>query len=323
MRICLAIVATLAVIAVPGSVAWSQSYPAKPVRIVVPFPPGGASDIISRLIGRRLGEDLGQQFVVDNRQGAAGIIGCDMVARAAPDGYTLLMGTTGTQTTNPAVFAKLPYDSIRDFAPISLVAISPFVLVVHPSLPVKNVKELIALAKSRPGELTYASSGIGGIAHLGTALFDSMAGTRMVHIPYKGSPLQTQATIAGETSMVFDSITVTEPFIKAKRIRALGIASAKRSSLLPDLPTISESGLKGFELGSWYAMFAPGATPPEITRSLHRGVVKAIAASGMREQFAGLGAEPIGSTPEDLAVVVQRDLKKWAKVARDANVKPE
>ena len=187
----------------------------------------------------------------------------------------------------------------------------------------KNVKELIALAKSRPGELTYASSGIGGIAHLGTALFDSMAGTRMVHIPYKGSPLQTQATVAGETTMVFDSITVTESFIKAKRVRALGIASVKRSSLLPELPTISESGLKGYELASWYAMFAPGATPPEITRSVQRGVVKAIAAPGMREQFAALGAEPIGSTPEELAAVVQRDLKKWAKVARDANVKPE
>lgn len=310
-------------IALPCSDTWSQSYPAKPVRIVVPFPPGGASDIISRLIGRRLGEDLGQQFVVDNRPGAAGIIGCDTVARAAPDGYTLLMGTTGTQTTNPAVFSKLPYDSIKDFAPISLVAVSPFVLIVHPSLPVKNAKELIALAKSRPGELTYASSGIGGIAHLGTALFDSMAGTRMVHIPYKGSPLQTLATVTGETTMVFDSITVTESFIKAKRVRALGIASAKRSSLLPELPTISESGLKGFELASWYAMFAPAATPPEITRNLHRGVVKAIAAPGMREQFAALGAEPIGGTPEDLAAVVQRDLKKWAKVARDANVKPE
>jgi len=323
VRITLATMATLAVIALPGSDTWSQTYPAKPVRIVVPFPPGGASDIISRLIGRRLGEDLGQQFVVDNRPGAAGIIGCDMVARSAPDGYTLLMGTTGTQTTNPAVFSKLPYDSIKDFAPISLVAVSPFVLIVHPSLPVKNAKELIALAKSRPGELTYASSGIGGIAHLGTALFDSMAGTRMVHVPYKGSPLQTLATVTGETTMVFDSITVTESFIKAKRVRALGIASAKRSSLLPDLPTISESGLKGFELASWYAMFAPAATSPEITRNLQRGVVKAIAAPGMREQFAGLGAEPIGGTPEDLAAVVQRDLKKWAKVARDANVKPE
>ena len=323
MRIYLATIATLAVVALPCSDTWSQSYPAKPVRIVVAFPPGGASDIIARLIGRKLGEDFGQQFVVDNRPGAAGIIGCDMVARSAPDGYTLLMGTTGTQTTNPAVFSKLPYDSIKDFAPISLVAVSPFVLIVHPSLPVKNAKELIALAKSRPGELTYASSGIGGIAHLGTALFDSMAGTRMVHVPYKGSPLQTLATVTGETTMVFDSITVTESFIKAKRVRALGIASAKRSSLLPDLPTISESGLKGFELASWYAMFAPAATSPEITRNLQRGVVKAIAAPGMREQFAGLGAEPIGGTPEDLAAVVQRDLKKWAKVARDANVKPE
>jgi len=311
------------VIALPCSDTWSQSYPAKPVRIVVAFPAGGASDIIARLIGRKLGEDLGQSFVVDNRPGAAGIIGCELVARAAPDGHTLLLGTTGTHTTNAAVFAKISYDSVKDFAPISLLAESPFVLVIHPSLPVKNVKELIALAKAKPGALTYASSGIGGIAHFGAALFDLMAGTKMVHVPYKGSPLQTLATVTGETTLVFDSITVTESFIKAKRIRALGIASTRRSPLLPELPTISESGLKGFELVSWYAMFAPAATPPEITRNLHRGVAKAITAPGMREQFAALGAEPIGSTPEELAAVVQRDLKKWAKVARDANVKAE
>ena len=319
----LAIIATSAVVALPCSDTWSQSYPAKPVRVVVAFPPGGASDIITRLVGRKLGEDLGQSFLVDNRPGAAGIIGCEAVARAAPDGYTLLMGTTGTQTTNPAVFAKLPYNSIRDFAPISLVAESPFILVVHPSLPVKSIRDLIALAKARPGELTYSSSGIGGIAHLGMALFESMAEIKMTHIPYKGSPAQTLAVIAGETAMVFDSITVTGPYIKANRIRPLGIASAKRSSLLPDLPTISESGVKGYELVSWYAMFAPAATPPQIVRSLHRGVVKALAAPDIREQFAKLGTEPIGTTPEELAAVVQRDLKKWAKVARDANVKPE
>jgi tripartite-type tricarboxylate transporter receptor subunit TctC len=301
----------------------SQSYPTKPVRLVSPFPAGGGTDIIARLIGRRLGESLGQSFVVDNRTGAAGIIGCENVARSAPDGYTLLMGTTGTHTTNPAVFKKLPYDPIRDFAPISLVAQSPFVLVVHPSLPVGNVKELIALARSKPDTLTYASSGIGGIAHFGFVLFNSMAGTKMVHIPYKGSPLQTQATVAGEVAMVFDSITVTQPFLKAKRIRALGVGSAKRSSLLPDVPTISEAGLNGFELISWYAMFAPSATPAEIIRNLHQEIVKAIAARGMREEFATLGAEPIGGTPEELAATVQRDLKKWAKVARDSGIKAE
>ena len=317
------VVAMLAVSGFWCGSAWSQSYPAKPVRIIVPFPAGGGADIFARLIGRKLGENLGQSFVVDNRAGASGIIGCEAVARSAPDGYTLLMGTTGTHTTNPAVFSKLPYDPIRDFAPVSLVAESPFVLLVHPSLPVKNVKELIQLAKSRPGEINYASSGIGSSSHLGFELFNSMAGIKVLHVPYKGLGPASADTIAGNITMTWDSITASAPFIKAKRLRALGIGSAKRSSLLPDVPTISESGLTGFELGSWYAIFAPAATPPEIIRNLQREVVKAIATADMREQFSNLGAEPVGGTPEELAAVVQRDLVKWAKVAREANVKAE
>jgi len=323
MRSDYAVIAVLAVLGFSCGHVGAQNYPAKPVRVVVPFPAGGGADIFARLIGRKLGENLGQSFVVDNRAGASGIIGCEAVARSAPDGYTLLMATTGTHTTNPAVFSKLPYDSIRDFAPISLVAESPFVLLVHPSLPVKNVKELIQLAKSRPGELNYASSGLGSSSHLGFELFNSMAGIKVVHVPYKGLGPASADTIAGNITMTWDSITASAPFIKAKRLRALGIGSAKRSSLLPDVPTISESGLTGFELGSWYAIFAPAATPPEIIRALHREVVKAIAAPGMREQFAALGAEPVGGTPEELAAVVQRDLVKWAKVAREAKVKAE
>ena len=317
------VIAMLALLGFSCGHGWAQNYPAKPVRVVVPFPAGGGADIFARLIGRRLGENLGQTLVVDNRAGASGIIGCEAVARSAPDGYTLLMGTTGTHTTNPAVFSKLPYDPIKDFAPVSLVAESPFVLLVHPSLPVKNVKELIQFAKSRPGELNYASSGLGSSSHLGFELFNSMAGIRAVHVPYKGLPPATADTIAGNITMTWDSITASGPFIKAKRLRALGIGSAKRSSLLPDVPTIYESGLTGFELGSWYAFFAPAATPPEIIRHLQREVVKAIATADMREQFANLGAEPVGSTPEALAAVVQRDLVKWAKVARAANVKAE
>jgi len=317
------VIAMLALLGFSCGHGWAQNYPAKPVRVVVPFPAGGGADIFARLIGRRLGENLGQTLVVDNRAGASGIIGCEAVARSAPDGYTLLMGTTGTHTTNPAVFSKLPYDPIKDFAPVSLVAESPFVLLVHPSLPVKNVKELIQFAKSRPGELNYASSGLGSSSHLGFELFNSMAGIRAVHVPYKGLLPATADTIAGNITMTWDSITASGPFIKAKRLRALGIGSAKRSSLLPDVPTIYESGLTGFELGSWYAFFAPAATPPEIIRHLQREVVKAIATADMREQFANLGAEPVGSTPEALAAVVQRDLVKWAKVARAANVKAE
>lgn len=318
------VIGILAVLGISCGHTWAQkNYPAKPVRVVVPSLAGGGLDIFARLIGRKLGENFGQSFVVDNRAGASGIIGSDAVARSAPDGYTLLMGSIGTHTMNAALSSKLPYDPIKDFAPISLVVELPFVLVVHPSLPVKNVKQLIAFAKSKPDTLTYASSGVGGIAHFGFVLFDSMAGTKMVHIPYKGSPAQTLATVAGEVDMVFDSIIATMAFVKANRLRALGISSTKRSSLLPDVPAISEAGLSGFEMISWIAMFAPAATPAEIIRKLHRGAVKAIAAPGMREEFATLGGEPIGSAPEDLAATVQRDLKKWAKVARDTGIKPK
>ena len=301
----------------------AQPYPAKPVRFVVPFSTGGGTDIFARLIGRALGETLGQPFVVDNRAGASGMIGCELVARAAADGYTLLMGTTGSHATNAAVYAKLPYDPLKDFAPISLVAESPFLLLVHPSLPARNVQELIALAKARPGGLAYGSSGIGSSAHLGFELFNQMAGITGVHVPYKGLAPATADTAAGHLAMTWDSVPSSAPFLKDKRVRALGIGSARRSPLMPDVPTISESGLSGFELGSWYAMFAPAGTPPEIVSLLQREVAKALALPEMKEQFAALGAEALGSTPEELADVLKRDLVKWAKVARDANVKPQ
>ena len=303
--------------------AWSQAYPTKPIRFIVPFPAGGGADIFARLVGRKLGENMGQTFVVDNRAGASGIIGCELVARSAPDGYTLLMGTTGTHTTNPAVFPKLPYDSLKDFAPISLVAESPFVLLVHPSLPVGNVKELIAFAKARPGQLTYASSGTGSSSHLGFELFNLMAGIKGIHVPYKGLPPATLDTISGYVTMTWNSITASAPYIKNKQLRALGIGSTKRSALMPEIPTISEAGLKGFELGSWYGMFAPAGTSPEIVRRLRSEVVKAITDPSLREQFVALSAEPVGSTPEEFMAVLQRDLVKWAKVARQANVKAE
>ena len=303
--------------------AWSQAYPTKPIRFIVPFPAGGGADIFARLVGRKLGENMGQTFVVDNRAGASGIIGCELVARSAPDGYTLLMGTTGTHTTNPAVFPKLPYDSLKDFAPISLVAESPFVLLVHPSLPVGSVKELIAFAKARPGQLTYASSGTGSSSHLGFELFNLMAGIKGIHVPYKGLPPATLDTISGYVTMTWNSITASAPYIKNKQLRALGIGSTKRSALMPEIPTISEAGLKGFELGSWYGMFAPAGTSPEIVRRLRSEVVKAITDPSLREQFVALSAEPVGSTPEEFMAVLQRDLVKWAKVARQANVKAE
>jgi len=301
----------------------AQTYPAKPVRIVVPFPAGGGTDIFARLIGKKLAESFGQQFVIDNRVGASGIIGSELVARAAPDGYTLLMGTTGTHATNPVVFAKLPYDALKDYAPVALVAESPFVLLVHPSVPVKNVRELIALAKRQPGALTYGSSGVGSSSHLGFELFNLLAGIRTLHVPYKGLPPATADTIAGNLTMTWDSVTASGPFIKAGRVRALGIGSAKRSALLPELPTIAEAGLPGYELGSWYGLLAPANTPPEIVRTLHRDTIKGLAGNDLKDQFAALGAEPIGSTPEAFTTTLQRDLAKWAKVAKAANVRAE
>lgn len=316
------LLATLAAVLVPLPAA-GQTYPSRPVRLIVPFPAGGGADIFARLIGRKLGEGLGQQFVADNRAGAAGIIGCELAARSAPDGYTLVMATTGTHTTNPAVFSRLPYDPVRDFSPISLVAESPFVLIVHPSVPARNVKELIALAKSRPGELTYGSAGVGSSSHLGFELFNTMAGIRGIHVPYKGLPPATADIISGNLVMSWDSITATGPHIRTGRVRALGIGSAKRSELMPEIPTISESGLKGFELGSWYALFGPAGMQPEIVKRLHGETVKALAAKDVKDQFAALGAEAVGGTPEALAAVVKSDMTKWAKVARAANVKAE
>jgi tripartite-type tricarboxylate transporter receptor subunit TctC len=317
------LVLALTAVTLLGRDAWSQTYPSRPIRFVVPFSAGGGADIFARLIGRKLGENMGQTFVADNRAGASGIIGCEIVARATPDGYTLLMGTTGTHTTNPAVFSKLPYDPLKDFAPVSLVAESPFVLLVHPSLPVKSVQELIAFAKARPGQLTYGSSGIGSSSHLGFELFNLMAGIKGVHVPYKGLAPATLDTVSGNLVMTWNSITASAPYIRDKRLRALGIGSTKRSKLMPEIPTIAESGLKGYELGSWYGIFAPAGTPHDIVQRLQAEVVKAIAAADLAKQFVALSAEPVGSTPEQFVEVLRRDIVKWAKVARAANVKAE
>ena len=305
------------------TVVYAQSYPSKPVRVVLPFPAGGGADIIVRLLARKLGEGMNQNFVVDNRAGAAGIIGCELVAKAPADGYTLLLGTTGTHTTNPAVFAKLPYDPVRDFATVSLAAESPFVLLVHPSLPARSVKELIAFARTRPGQLNYASAGVGSTSHLGFELFNSMAGIKGEHVPYKGLGPAAADTIAGIITMTWDAIPSSKPMIERGRLRALGIGSLKRSPLLPQVPTIDEAGLKGFELGSWYGLFAPAGTPADIVRQLQREIVKAVSAADVRSQFAAMGADPVGGTPEEFAAVVQRDLAKWAKVARDVNLQKQ
>ena len=314
--------AALALMCCASGVA-AQAYPARPVRIVVPFPAGGGADFMARVVGQKLGDALGQTFVVDNRAGAAGVIGTEMVAKSAPDGYTLLLGTTGTHATNPAVLASVPYDSVRDFAPISIFSNAPFVLCVHPSLPVKNVRELIAFAKKHPGELTYGSSGVGSSTHLGFELFALNAGIKIRHIPYKGLPLAMIDLVAGNTSLVFDSIPSAAPHIKSGRVRVLAIGSPQRSPSLPDVPTVAESGLPGYEMGSWYGLFAPAATPKEVVQRLAAETVKASTSADMRARFAGAGTDSLGLSAEESAALLAREIERWSKVARQAQIKAE
>jgi tripartite-type tricarboxylate transporter receptor subunit TctC len=323
-------VALLAALAVPTmAVPTAQAqpvgpaYPSKPVRLIIPFPAGGGADIFARLIGRRIQENTGQAVLADNRAGASGIIGSELVARAAPDGYTILMGTTGTHATNPAIYPKLPYHPLNDFTPVSLLAEAPFVLLVNPQLPVKHVEDFIAWAKARPKQYTYGSSGIGSSAHLGYELFNLMAGIKGVHVPYKGLPPAMTDTIAGELATTWNSISASAAAIRAQQVRAIGIGSLRRSELLPDIPTIAESGLPGYELGSWYAFFGPAGLQPAVLKQLHAHSVKAVNDPQLKQQFAALGAEGVGSTPEAFRAILEKDLQKWARVARDAGVKAE
>lgn len=324
------ILALLAALAVSTGVAnpaqaqvSSVAYPSKPIRLIIPFPAGGGADIFARLIGRKLQENTGQAVLADNRAGAAGIIGCQIVAHAAPDGYTVLMGTTGTHATNPAIYPKLPYHPLNDFTPVSLLAEAPFVLLVNPQLPVRTVEDFIAWAKARPKQYTYGSSGIGSSAHLGYELFNLMAGLKGVHVPYKGLPPAMTDTIAGELATTWNSISAAGPAIRSQQVRAIGIGALKRSELMPDIPTVSESGLAGYELGSWYGFFAPAGLPAPVLRQLHAQSVRAVNDPQMKQQFAALGAEGVGSTPEAFRALLEKDLQKWARVVREAGVKAE
>ena len=309
------------VIAQPASTGSGQAYPAKAVRMIVGFPAGGTSDIMARLTGRKLSEAWGQTFIIDNRPGAGGNIGTELVAKSAPDGYTLLVSPGSTLTSNPAVYSKVPFDTVRDFAPVTIIAGVPNALVVHPSLPVKNLKDLIALAKSRPGQLAYASTGAGQSTHLSAELLKLSAGINMIHVPYKGSAPALTDVVAGQVSVMFDNLPSVLPFIKSARLKPLAVSSATRSRALPELPTVAESGLAGFDVTVWFAVLAPAATPREIVNRLNTEIVKAIKTQDMRERLAQQGADPVGNTPEDFAAVIKRDLAKWAKVVKDAGIK--
>ncbi|MCX7893246.1 MAG: tripartite tricarboxylate transporter substrate binding protein [Burkholderiales bacterium] len=306
----------------PGA-AIAQGYPTKPIRFVVPFPPGGATDIITRTVAQKLSEQLGQPVVVDNKPGAGGAIGSDLVAKAAPDGYTILMATTSTHSIGPALNARLPYNPERDFAPVSLVATSPNLLVVTPAIPVNNLREFIAYARAHPGQLNFASSGTGTIVHLSGELFKRMAGLDMVHVPYKGTALAVPDLINGQVTMIFDNIVSAMPQVKSGKVKVLAITSAKRSSLVPDVPTMAEAGLPGYTSDTYFGVFAPAGTPKEIVDRLSREIARAVNAPEVRDRLAAQGAEAVGGPPAELAAAVRGDAEKWGRVIREAGVKVE
>lgn len=317
----------LAVASLAPNVALAQDtaadFPRRPVRIIVPAAPGGGADIIARLIGQQLGKSLGQTFLVDNRPGAANIVGTEIVAKAQPDGYTLIVNTAGPMSINPLIYAKLPYDAAKDFAPISNVADTAFVLVVNPTVPAKSVAELIALAKAKPGQLAYASWGRGSANHLGTELFMMMAQVKLLHVPYKGSGAAMPDVLAGNVQMIFDTIASSVPQIRAGRLRPLGVSALKRSGAIPEVPTISESGLDGYESSSWFGFLAPARTPREIVTKLHGEIIKAMKLPEVQERLAGLGLEPVGNTPAQFGEQIRSDLAKWRKVVQAAGIQPE
>ena len=300
----------------------ARAWPMRTVRIVLPGSPGAGSDIIGRVLAQPLMKSFGQTFIIDNRPGAANIIATEVVAKAPADGYTLLIGTTGTFITNPLVYAKLPY-SIKDFETISNVVDAPFVLALHPSVPAKNIHELIALAKARPAQLAVASFGIGSSTHFAGELFQSMTQTKLIHVPYKGSAPGVADLVAGNIAMTFDTVLTLIPYIQSGRVRPLGLAAPKRLQQIKAVPALGELGLKDFEAGSWYGLLAPAGTPREIVTRLHAETVAALKQADIQKRFFDLGTELIGNNHDAFAAQIRDGREKWAKVARDAGIKPE
>ena len=300
-----------------------QPYPNKPIRLIVGFAPGGGTDILARALGQPLGELLGQQVTIDNRAGAAGIIATELGAKAAPDGYTLLVGSSAGFAINPNLMAKLPYDPVKDFAPVGLFATLSYALDVHPSLPAKTLQDFIALARAKPGAINYGSAGQGSSTHLAIEQFAMMAGVRMTHVPYKGNTPAMTALMSGEVAMVFDPVLTSTPMIKSGRVRALAVTTAQRSALLPDVPTVAESGVAGYESGNWFGIFAPAGTSKEIVERLNAAVNRAMARPEMKDKLTSQGADALTGSPADLASLVQRELAKFAKIIKAAGVRVE
>ncbi len=310
----------IALCALTVTSARADIYPSKPIRIVVAYTPAGATDILARIVGQKFTDIWGQPVIVDNRPGANGNIGTEYAARATPDGYTLLMVTAGTHGINPSLYRKLGFDAIKDFAPVSLVAMVPNIFVVNNAVPAKDLKEFIAYAKANPGKLNYGSPGNGSTAHLSMELFKSMTGTSMVHIPYKGSAGVLADLIGGQIVATMDNMPPYVPQVKAGKIRALAVSPAKRSSALPEVPTVAEAGVPGYDSGAWFGLVAPAHTPKDIVNKLSRETARILKLPDVSARLAELGAESVGGTPEQFAGHIKAEIAKWAKVIKDANV---
>lgn len=313
-------IAATVVLMVLHAPAPAQQFPSKPIRIISPFAPGGGNAVISRTIGEKVGEAMKQQVIVDSRPGANGIVGTELAARSAPDGYTMVLVPSG-HTVNASLYRKLPFDPIKDFTPISLAGTSALVLVMHPTVPVKNVKDLVAFAKARPGQLTYSSAGVGASGHLAGALFDTLTGTKMVHIPYKGSALALTDLLGGQVSLSFATSASAMPQVRSGRLRALASTGATRSPALPDLPTVAESGVPGYEASLWYAFIGPANIPADIVQKLNTEIAAAIRLPEVRDRLSGEGVDARSSTPNELARLMASDVKRWAGVIQRIGVR--
>ena len=313
---------SVAMLVAAASDALAQAWPAKPIRIVVPYAAGGPLDDVARTIGVRMTETFGQTVVVDNRGGAGGSLGADMVARSAPDGYTILLGNSGPMTINPNLMKKIPYDAVKDFAPMSLVLNSPMLMVVHPSLPVKTVADLVNLARKRPNELNYASAGVGNLQHLGMESVQASAGIRMNHVPYKGAAPAFIDIFGGRIELMFANIVGAMPHVKAGKLRAIAVSSAKRSSALPDVPSVGET-IKGFDMTAWMGLFGAAGTPKDIVNRVSSEVARIVQLPDVRTRMLGQGAEPVGGTPQELADLMARETALYAKIIKTSGIQPE
>ncbi|MGZ5649223.1 MAG: Bug family tripartite tricarboxylate transporter substrate binding protein [Usitatibacter sp.] len=323
-RLCLAFVcAASALICVPAVSVAQSPYPSKPIRFVVPYPAGGPLDTVARLLAQKVSESVKQPVIVDNKPGAGGNIGADIVAKSPADGYTILMGAVATHAINPALYASIPYDPVRDFAPVTQIASTPNVLVVNPSIPARNVREFIAYAKANPGKLNFGSGSTGSAGHLAGELFKTMAGVDMTHVPYKGASPAMQDLVGGRIQLMFDNLASSLGQVRAGKVRALAVTTAKRTTHAPELPTIAESGLPGFDISTWFGLFAPAATPREALDRLYAEFTRALAAPDVREKMIYLGAEPVGSKPEEFAAYIRAEAEKYARLVKASGARAD